>query len=136
MKMIVKCTACLALFFLISAGQAKADDFDVNLNTSSLRGPQILAFGFVDGDGSVNNSVTLSDFSFNGGNAVGPADYMGTTGVSGDLGSAVKLDDSGLTALFTESFNPGLRYRFYSVPRITLPAPRPTRSPCTSVIPA
>ena len=112
MKMIVKCTACLGLFFLIAAGQAKADDFDVTLNTSSLTGPQILAFGFVDGDGSVNNSVTLSNFSFNGGNAVGPANYLGTTGVSGDLGSSITLNDSGLTALFTETFNPGASLSF------------------------
>jgi len=112
MKTIVKCTVSFALFFLIAAGQAKADDFDVTLNTSALTGPQILAFGFVDGDASVNNSVTLSNFAFSGGNAVGPADYMGTTGVSGDLGSAVMLNDSGFTALFTETFNPGASLSF------------------------
>lgn len=76
-------------------------------------GPSILAFGFADGDRSVNSSVTLSDFNFCGGNAVGPADYMGTTGVSGDLGCAVTPNNSaGFTPLFTETFNPGVSLSF------------------------
>jgi hypothetical protein len=112
MKIIVKGTICFALFVLFAATQIRADDFDVTLNTSSLSGTQILAFGFVDGDASVNNSVTLSGFTFGGGSAVGPADYLGTTGVSGDLAGSVRLDDSSFTALFSETFNPGTSLSF------------------------
>jgi hypothetical protein len=112
MKMVSKGTICLALLFLFAATRSRADDFDVTLNTSSLSGTQILAFGFVDGDASVNNSVTLSGFTFGGGSAVGPADYLGTMGVSGDLAGSVTLDDSDFTALFTETFNPGVSLSF------------------------
>ena len=112
MKIIVKGTIVFALFVLLAATQVRADDFDVTLNTSSLSGTQILAFGFVDGDASVNNSVTLSRFTFGGGSAVGPADYLGTTGVSGDLAGSVRLDDSSFTALFSETFNPGTSLSF------------------------
>lgn len=103
----------LVLALLIFGGQqARADSAAVSLNTSSLSGTQILAFGFVDGDGVVNNSITLSSFNFGGGSALGSPDYLGTTGVSGDLGGTVSLNDSGFTALFTQMFNPGSSLSF------------------------
>jgi hypothetical protein len=104
----------MAALTLLTFGclQSKADGFDVSLNTSSLSGPQILAFGFVDGDGVANNSVTLSSFDFGGGSALGSPDYLGTSGVSGDLSGTVSMNDSGLTALFSQEFNPGVSLSF------------------------
>jgi len=93
---------------LLAAGSTRADSFDVSLNTSSLSGTQALVFVLADGDGSVDNTVTLSGFSFGGGSATGSADYLGSTGVSGDLTSGITINDSSLAfAVFTQDFNPG-----------------------------
>lgn len=104
--------ALLVLALTAAGVPAMADSFDVSLNTSSLSGTQILAFGLVNGGGGVNNTVTLSDFVFGGGNPVPPANYLGTPGVSGDLSGTVSMDDSGGTALFDEEFNPGSTISF------------------------
>ena len=104
--------AVLVLALAAAGVPARADSFDVSLNTSSLSGTQILAFGLVNGGGGVDNTVTLSDFTFGGGGPVPPADYLGTTGVSGDLSGTISMDDSGGTALFDEEFNPGSTISF------------------------
>jgi len=107
----------LALALAIGAAPARADSsFDVTLNTSSLSGTQIIAFSLINGGGGVDNTVTLSDFTFGGGSAVPPANYPGTGGVSGDLGSSITMDDNvslyGGTALFYEDFDPGSTISF------------------------
>jgi PEP-CTERM motif len=107
----VRCVTVTAVL-LAAAATARADSFDVSLNTTSLSGPQILAFGFTDGDGVADNNVTLSGFGFGGGNAVGSPDYEGTTGVSGDLGSTINMNDPVFTALFTQQFDPGSSISF------------------------
>ena len=104
--------AVLVLTLAVASVPAKADSFEVSLNTSSLSGTQILAFGLVNGGGGVNNSVVLSDFTFGGGAPVPPANYLGTSGVSGDLGSSIAMNDSGGTALFDEQFNSGSSISF------------------------
>ena len=112
--------ATLFAFALLLLGSAapstKAQVFDVSINTSSLSGNQILAFSLINGGGGVDNTVTLPDFAFGGGSPVPPVNYLGTTGVSGDLGTAVTMDDSvslyGGTALFAEEFNPGTSLSF------------------------
>ncbi|HKN61701.1 MAG TPA: NF038129 family PEP-CTERM protein [Candidatus Acidoferrales bacterium] len=97
----------------LAAASARADSFDVTLNTSSLSGTQVLAFLLTDGDGVVDNSVTLSGFTFGGGAAQGTPDYLGSTGVSGDLTSGIAMDDSSLaTAIFTQDFTPGSSLSF------------------------
>lgn len=100
---------------LLAAGTrvAKADSFDVSLNTSSLSGTWALAFEFIDGDGVADNNLTLTGFSLGGGTVAAPADYLGTTGVSGDIASGIAMDDTSLgTAIFTQDFNPGSSLSF------------------------
>lgn len=97
----------------LTAVSAKADGgtVTVSLNTSSLSGTQTLVFGITDGDGVADNSVALSDFNFGGGSAEGSASYSGS-GVSGDLSSAIAMDDSGFSALFEQQINVGSSLSF------------------------
>ncbi len=102
-------TSIIALVVLaatLTAASARADSFNVSLDTSALSGTQVLAFGFTDGDGVVDNSATMSAFNFGGGSAVGLPLYLGT-GVSGDLTSGVAMDDSGFAALFAQQITVG-----------------------------
>jgi hypothetical protein len=105
--------ALASLAVVLVAVSAKADGGTVNvtLNTSSLSGTQTLVFGITDGDGVADNSVALSDFNFGGGSAEGTASYSGS-GVSGDLGSVVDMDDSGFSALFEQQINVGSSLSF------------------------
>jgi hypothetical protein len=108
--------ALLVLALAVAGVTAKADSFDVSLNTSSLSGTQVLAFSLINGGGGVTNTVTLSDFAFGGGGAEPPADYLGTSGVSGDLSGTINMNDSvslyGGTGLFVEQFDPGSSLSF------------------------
>lgn len=94
------------IFTAVTAG---AIPYTVTLNTSPLisgsTGPYYLEFQLVDGDGIANNSVTLSNFVFGGGNATGSTSYQG--GASGDLSSSVTLFDSLFFNSFYEQFKPG-----------------------------
>lgn len=107
--------ACLAgLVLFASVAPALADGFTVTLNTSgtNLTGAQALVFELTDGDGVVDNSLTLSDFSLGGGSTAAPADYLGTTGVSGDVSGTIAMDDSGGLALFSQDVNLGSSLSF------------------------
>jgi hypothetical protein len=105
--------ALVVIGVTLAAASARADSFDVSLNTSSLSGTQVLAFLLNDGDGVVDNSATLSGFAFGGGAAQGTPDYLGSTGVSGDLTSGIAMDDTSLaTAIFTQDFTPGSSLSF------------------------
>lgn len=106
------CLAGLVLF--ASAAPALADGFSVTLNTSgtNLIGAQALVFELTDGDGVANNSVTLSGFSLGGGSTAGAADYLGSTGVTGDLSGTISMDDSGGLALFSQDVNLGSSLSF------------------------
>ena len=99
-----------ALWAVIPA-RADTASFDVSLNTSALSGTQTLAFGFTDGDGAVDNNITLSGFSFGGGTALGTPTYVGA-GVSGDLAAGVALNDSDFSSLFTQQFTAGSTLSF------------------------
>jgi hypothetical protein len=102
----------LAAVVLFTAAQARSDSFSATLDTSSLSGTQTLAFALTDGDGVVDNTVTLSAFNFDSGGAVGVPDGL-TPGASGSLTSGISLDDSGgFTALFTQQFDPGSSLKF------------------------
>jgi hypothetical protein len=104
----------VVLLVLLAGGAvtARADSFDVSLNTSALSGTTLtLAFGLTNNDGAVNNSVGLTDFAFGGGSAsAGTEDctlggFLSGVGCSGNLASGVSLDDSGDEAFFTEQFS-------------------------------
>lgn len=108
--------ALLVLALAVAGVPAEANSFDVSLNTSSLSGTQVLAFSLINGGGGATNTVALSDFAFGGGGAEPPADYLGTSGVSGDLSGTINMNDSvslyGGTALFVEEFAPGSSLSF------------------------
>lgn len=113
MKRLCTFVVLVGLAVLAPARGSRADSFDVSLNTSSLSGTQVLVFEFTDGDGTIDNSVSLTDFSLGGGSVAAPADYLGTTGVSGDISTGIAMDDSSLSiAIFTQEFDPGSSLSF------------------------
>src|SRR5579863_1911687 len=68
--------------------------FGVDLDTSALAGTtETLAFSLAQGDGVFENTVTLSDFNFGGGQPLGTPSYSGS-GITGDLSSTVTLEDT------------------------------------------
>jgi hypothetical protein len=103
---------------LLGATKAAADSFTVSLNTASLSGIQEIAFGLTDGDGVVDNTVSLSDFNFGSGSAIAGTNdctFRGTLsglGCSGELRSGITLKDSGFQALFTQDFKAGSSLSF------------------------
>ena len=111
-KHVAKLAALTSL--LLASVTAWADPiFDVSLDTSSISGTvgQVV-FELVDGDGVVDNSVALSGFSFGGGAIAGAADYLGTSGVTGDLSGSIAMDDSGGLAVFTQPLTFGSSLMF------------------------
>ena len=89
---------------------AVADQFLVTLDTSSLSGTQLLAFGLTDGDGVVNNTVSLSAFSFGDGSALGSPTLL--NGATGDLTSGVTLSDTAFLSEFAQQFDTGSSLNF------------------------
>jgi hypothetical protein len=103
---------------LLVAATARAGSFRVTLDTSPLSGPQTLAFALTNFNGS-SNTVSLMDFSFDGGSPIAGSEdctFGGTfsgLGCSGDLTSGVTLADLDPTAaFFTQQFNPGWSLSF------------------------
>lgn len=103
--------AVAAITFAAAGAQADTTSFDVSLNTSALAGPQTLLFGITDGDAVADNTVTLSNFNFGTGSALGSPSISGT-GISGDLTSGISLNDSGFSALFSQQFDSGSSLSF------------------------
>ena len=104
------------LLLLLAQTSARADDFTVNINTSSLAGvPGSYSLGLVlldaSGTGDMNNSITLSDFNFGGGS--GGATTLSLGGVSGSLGSGtITLTESANEDGLLASFTPGSSISF------------------------
>ena len=100
------------LLLLLAQTSAHADDFTVNINTSSLvgtTGSYSVAFVLDDasGKGDMNNSITLSDFNFGGGSG-GATIYSTSTGVSGDLASGtIVLTEPVSESALLASLTPG-----------------------------
>lgn len=90
--------------------------YNVTLNTSSLvgdpAGPFYVYGAFTDGSGigDANNTVTLSNFTFGGGSALGSPFVFG--GASGSLETGVTITDSSFFSFFAEQFAPGLQLSF------------------------
>jgi hypothetical protein len=100
---------------MLAAAACRADEvFDVSLDTSPISGTteEQLVFELIDGDGVADNSVSLTNFNLGGGTPAAPADYLGTSGVSGDLSSGVTMNDSGGVALFSQLVNFGSSLTF------------------------
>jgi hypothetical protein len=90
--------------------------YDIAIDTAPLighpAGPFTLDFQFTDGSGTgdANNTVTLSDFNFGGGSAVGAPGLTG--GASGDTSSGLSLTDSSFFNEVTQGFDPGSTLKF------------------------
>ena len=96
----VKVAVLTGLLFAATAARANPA-FDVSLDTSSISGmTEEVVFQLIDGDGVVDNSLLLGDFSVGGGTVAGAPEYFGTSGVSGDLSGGISMDDSGGSAVF------------------------------------
>jgi PEP-CTERM motif len=96
----------LAGLALLAAPALKAQlTFHVDINTSALssalNAPFFLDFQLNQGSGSLNNSVTLSNFSFTSGGATGTASLFGNA--TGSLTSTVSLTDTTVSP-FNEFF--------------------------------
>jgi hypothetical protein len=113
-KCVLKGAVVASLFF--AAATARADAmFNVSLDTSSVAAmTEQVVFELIDGDGIIDNSVLLSNFGLGGGTVAGIPDYLGTTGVTGDLSSSIAMNDSGGMALFTQllTFGSSLSFLF------------------------
>jgi hypothetical protein len=101
-----------------STSHATSIGFNVSLGTSPLigssAGPFYIDFQLIDGSGigDANNTVTINNFLFGGGNAVGsPLPPIG--GASGDLSSFVSITDNSFLNEFTQQFNPGSKLSFH-----------------------
>lgn len=86
------------------------ETFSVSINTAPLvnnaNGPFYLDFQFTDGSGTAdgNNTATLSDFNFAGGNSLGTPTLTG--GTSGSLGSTITLTDTSFFNEVYQAFRP------------------------------
>jgi hypothetical protein len=112
----------LSTFFVMCAFSALCQTaiadaiYQVTLITSPLvghpAGPFYVYGEFTDGNGigDDNNSVTLSNFNFGGGSALGSPLLFG--GASGSLETGVTITDNSSLSLFAEQFAPGLELSF------------------------
>jgi len=114
-----KVSKSIFLVCAISAlGQKAIADaiYQVSLDTSSLvghpAGPFYVYGTFTDGSGigDANNIVTMSDFAFGGGSALGSPIVFG--GESGSLETGVAITDSSFFSFAVEQFAPGLQLSF------------------------
>jgi hypothetical protein len=105
-----------ALAFMLSVASGVSADpvvYKVSLNTSSLvgTGSYFMDFQFTDGDGVINNAVSLSNFALGtGGAATGSPTSLGSS--SGDVHSLVTMTDTTFFSSFTQPFTPGADLAF------------------------
>jgi hypothetical protein len=116
-RILCACSFVLSLF-LLAQTSARADDFTVDINTSSLTSPGTywVAFALLDasGTGDSNNTVTLTDFNFGGGSTAGSTVvYSSPTGVSGGLTSGtITLSEPSPESALIDTFTPGTSISF------------------------
>ena len=107
--------ARVVLGMLVLSASAHATAlFRVTVNTSSLIGsssaPFALDFQFNNGSILNNNTVTVDNFQYNGGAAVGAPTLFG--GVTGNIGSSVFFNNSSAFQELFQTFTPGSSLRF------------------------
>jgi hypothetical protein len=109
-------TLALGLWWGLSATVCQAVPISVSLDTSSISATGVhfvagglfsLAFDFLDGDDTVNNTVTIDSFDFGVGGSPSGTPIL-TGGATGDVSSTVTLSDSGgFFNSFVQEFTPG-----------------------------
>src|SRR4051812_14509523 len=90
--------------------------YQVTLDTLSLvghpAGPFYVYVAFTDGSGigDVNNTASLSNFTFSGGSALGSPLVFG--GANGSLATGITITDNSFVNFLVEQFAPGLHLGF------------------------
>ncbi len=98
------------------AHAAATTTYEVTLNTAPLvghpAGPFSILFALTDGSGlaDTNNTVSVTNVDFGGGNGLGGATLFG--GANGTLESGLTMADASPLNLFSEGFSPGQILRF------------------------
>lgn len=106
----------IALAASATASQVSASNifYHFDVDTSALAGnpnaPFALDFQLTDGDGLNNSFVTIKNFDFSGGNAIGTPELI--NGANGDLSTAVSLTDSEFYNDFFQEFSSGGKVSF------------------------
>ena len=106
MKTLLLCTLC-------ATAQLATGSSIVNFNTtglSGLSGPPTVVFTLFNGDGTPNNTVSLSGITLGGGTAIGAP--LLTIGASGTLLGGVTLVDSIFQVEFSQAWTIGSSFRF------------------------
>ena len=106
--------AVLGMLVLCASAHATSQ-FRVTVNTSLLSGipglaPYALDFQFNNGSILNNNTVSVNNFQYNGGGAVGAPTLFG--GVTGNIGSSVLFNNSAPFQEIFQTFTPGSSLRF------------------------
>lgn len=123
-------TIVLASLALAASGTRADPTFDVTLDTSAISGTNdLLVFELIDGGGEPQTSVSLTQFDLGGGATAAPPDNLGTSGVSGDLGGAIAMNDSGGQAIFTQLVTFGSSLAFHLTSGSVLSVGPPDLSP-------
>jgi hypothetical protein len=113
---ILKTAFCVCAFSALCQTASGDMIYNVTLDTAPLvghpAGPFYVEATFTDGSGvgDANNTVTMSNFTFGGGSALGGPLVFG--GASGSLATGVTITDSSINSLFSEQFAPGLLLSF------------------------
>lgn len=122
MKRFATCLTLFILCGLLTERTTQADTLTFSFDTSSLMGhaagPFLIDFQFIDGDGSTtdgdsanDNTITITNFMFGSGMALGSPILVG--GASGSLQSgAVTLTETTFFNAFTQEFTPGAILNF------------------------
>ena len=103
----------LAALAFVPAAQAQLN-FHVSVDTSSLvgnpAGPYSIDFQLNQGDGAVANSVTIGNFWYSGGHAVGSPTLIGDA--SGSLGTGFSIANTSFLNEAYQQFVPGSYLNF------------------------
>jgi PEP-CTERM motif len=104
--------ALLGFWWGLQSAICQAISYTITIDTIPLAtqptppGPFALDFQFIDGDGTMSNTVRLSNFDFGpGGGPTGSPNTMG--GATGNLTGTVTLTDSSFFNEFIQGFTPG-----------------------------
>jgi len=96
----------LCLLWLLAASAGHSAMVLVALNTTAVSGSQFsIVFDLIDGDATVNNTVTVTGAQFGGGSLIGSPALTG--GTSGDLSTSVILGDTDFFNEYLQDFTAG-----------------------------
>lgn len=116
MLKVLKFALFAGAFLVLCQNAIGSTIFNIALGTGPLvghpAGPFYVYVEFVDGSGigDANNTVTLGNFEFSGGNSLGNPMLFG--GVTGSMESGISMTDSSFIDIFSEQFLAGQQLSF------------------------